>query len=284
MISYDYHQPQSLKEAFQLKNSIPESLYVAGGTDLMVRIKSRETHPPALISLRSIQNLVGVKNGNLIRVGAMTILSDVIKDPILNENFPILIESAKSLGSVQIRNAATIGGNLCNGSPAADMAPPLLVLGAKIRIQKGEKNRDILIEEFFKGPGETSLDCDEIVTEILLPPPEKDTKTIFLKKGRIKMDLAIASVAASLKIEGNACCAARIAAGSVAPVPMRLFQLESLLSGATISPQLLSEARQLAFKSVFPITDLRATEEHRRHMVGILVKRALEKLAGWNSG
>jgi len=284
MISYDYHQPQSLKEAFQLKNSIPESLYVAGGTDLMVRIKSRELHPPALISLRSIQNLFGVKNGNLIRIGAMTILSDLINDPILNQNFPILIESAKSLGSVQIRNVATIGGNLCNGSPAADMAPSLLVLEAKIRLQKGKKSRDVLIDEFFKGPGETSLDCDEIVTDILLPPLEQDTKTIFLKKGRVKMDLAIASVAAFLKIEGNTCCAARIAAGSVAPVPMRLSQLESFLTGATLSPKLLSEAQQFASKSVSPITDVRATEEHRRHIVGILVKRALEKLVGWNSG
>jgi len=284
MISYDYYQPQSLEQAFQLKNSIPESLYVAGGTDLMVRIKRRELHPPVLISLRSIQNLSGVKNGNLIRVGAMTILNDLINDPILNQNFPILIESAKSLGNVQIRNVATIGGNLCNGSPAADMAPSLLVLEARIRLQKGKKSRDVLIDEFFKGPGETSLDCDEIVTDILLPSPEKDTKTIFLKKGRVKMDLAIASVAASLKFEGNTCCAARIAAGSVAPVPMRLSQLESLLTGETISPELLSEAQQLASKSVSPITDVRATEEHRRHIVGILVKRALEKTVGWNSG
>lgn len=284
MISYDYYQPQSLKQAFKLKNSIPESLYVAGGTDLMVRIKSRELHPPALVSLRSIQNLSGVKNENLIRVGAMTILSDLIKDPILNKNFPILIESAKSLGSVQIRNVATIGGNLCNGSPAADMAPSLLVLGAKIRLQSREKKRDVLIDEFFKGPGKTSLDCDEIVTDILLPPPEQDTKTIFLKKGRVKMDLSIASVAVFLKIEGNTCLAARIAVGSVAPVPMRLSQLESLLKGATLSPELLSEAQQLASKSVSPITDVRATEEHRRHIVGILVKRALEKIVGWNSG
>jgi len=279
---YDYHQPQSLEEAFQLKKTIPGSHYISGGTDLMVRIKNRELCPRVLISLRSIPKISGVKNGNIIRIGAMTTISHLLQNPVLGKNFPILIEAAKNLGCVQIRNVATIGGNLCNCSPAADLAPPLLVLGAKVRLQIGRKSRDVPIDKLFQGPGESCLASDEIMTDILLVPPEQNTKTIFLKKGRVKMDLAIASVAAFLKTEGERCLKARIAAGSVAPVPIRLIQVESLLEGATISPKVLSEAQQLASESVAPITDVRATEEYRRHMVGVLVKRAFEKLMGWS--
>ena len=278
MSRYDYHQPRSLDEAFRLKKTIPESLYISGGTDLMVRIKKRELRPQALISLRSIPNLSGVKNGKIIQIGAMTSISDFLKNTLLHEKFPVLLDAAKALGSVQIRNAATIGGNLCNGSPAADMAPPLLVLEAKVRLQSAQKSQVIPLEKFFLGPGKTCLSPDEIMTDILLDPPEPNTHGVFLKKGRTRMDLAVASLAALIRIEGNRCVKARIAAGSVAPVPMRLLEVEAFLEGAAISRKLLTEAQQLAVKSVSPITDVRSTADYRHHLIGVLVKRALEKL------
>ena len=120
------------------------------------------------------------------------------------------------------------------------------------------------------------------MTDILLEPPEPNTKATFLKKGRVKIDLSIASVATFLKTEGERCLKARIAVGSVSPVPMRLIQVESLLEGAKISPKVLSEVQRLASESVAPITDVRATEEYRRHIIGVLVKRALEKMMGWS--
>lgn len=282
MSFYDYHQPQSLEEAFRLKKTIPGSYYISGGTDLMVRIKNRELRPRALISLRSIPKISGVENGNVTRIGAMTTISHLIQNPGLDKNFPVVVEAAKSLGCVQIQNVATIGGNLCNCSPAADMALPLLVLGARVRLQNGRKSRDVLIDKFFQGPGESCLASDEIMTDILLEPPESNTKTIFLKKGRVKMDLATASVAVLLRTEGERCLKARIAAGSLAPVPMRLIQVESLLEGAAISPKILSEAQRLASESVTPITDVRATEEYRRHVAGVLVRRAIEKIMSWS--
>lgn len=278
MSRYGYYQPESLDEAFRLKKTIPESLYISGGTDLMVRIKKRELRPRALISLRSIPNLSGIKNGKVIHIGAMTSISDLLKNSLLHEKYPVLIQSAKELGNIQIRNVATIGGNLCNGSPAADMAPPLLVLKAKVRLQSGQKGRDLPIEKFFLGPGETGLSPDEIMTDILLNPPEPNTHGVFLKKGRTRMDLAVASVAALIRTEGNRCLKARIAAGSVAPVPMRLSKVEAILEGASLSRELLTEAQQLAAKCVSPITDVRSTADYRRHLVGVLVKRALEKL------
>ena len=278
MSRYEYYQPDTLEEAFRLKKTIPDSLFISGGTDLMVRIKKKELCPYALISLRSIPNLSGVKNGNTIRIGAMTSICDFLKNSLLLEKYPVLVEAAKAIGSVQIRNVATIGGNLCNGSPAADMVPPLLVLEAKIRLQSDKKSRELPIEKFFLGPGETDLSSEEILTDILLGPLAQSTKAIFLKKGRTKMDLAVASVAVLISTDGNNCLSARIAAGSVAPTPLRLFKVEALLEGATLSQQVLAEAQQLAAKCVSPITDIRSTAEYRRHIVGVLVKRALKKL------
>jgi carbon-monoxide dehydrogenase medium subunit len=278
MNRHDYHQPESLAEAFQLKKSTPASLYVSGGTDLMVRVNKKELHPNALISLRSIPDLRGIDNGKIVRIGAMTTITEISKNALIKEKYPVLIQAAKELGCAQIQNMATIGGNICNGSPAADMAPPLLVLDAKVRIQVDKKSRELPIEKFFQGPGKTNLSPEEILTGILLESPGASTKTIFLKKGRTKMDLAVASVAALIRTEGDFCLKARIAAGSVAPTPLRLFGVEALLEGATLSPELLSEAQRLAAKSVSPVTDIRSTAEYRRHMVGVMVKRALEKL------
>jgi carbon-monoxide dehydrogenase medium subunit len=278
MSRYDYYQPESLEEAFRLKKTIPDSVYISGGTELMVRINKKELHPRALISLRSIPDLCDVENDKKIRIGAMTSISDIKKNSLLYEKYPILFQAAKELGGVQIRNVATIGGNLCNGSPAADMAPPLLVLEAKVRLQNDQKSRELPLENFFLGPGETSLFHGEILTDILLEPPKKNTKTIFLKKGRTRMDLAVASVAVLIRTEGDRCLSARVAVGSAAPTPLRLFEVEALLEGATYSRELLTEAQQLASHSVSPITDVRSAADFRCHLVGVLVKRALEKL------
>ncbi len=283
MSPYDYHRPHTLEEAFELKKNAPNSLYISGGTDVIVRIKKKELRSPSLISLRSIPDLHGVKKNSLLQIGAMTTISEILKDRELGERYPILLEAAKNLGSVQIRNVATIGGNLCNGSPAADMAPPLLVLGAKVRLQRGEKSRDVPLEDLFLGPGKTCIDSEEILTDVLLDAPEPKTKTIFLKKGRVKMDLALASVAALLRADGDKILRARFAAGSVAPQPLRLHRVESLLEGARISPKLLMEAQKAASETVSPISDIRATGTFRRQLVGTFVRRAVEKLMGWSA-
>jgi CO/xanthine dehydrogenase FAD-binding subunit len=278
MSHYDYYQPKTLEEVLRLKKNVPDSFYLSGGTDLMVRIKKRELRPCALISLRSIPNLSGVKNGKIIGIGATTSISELLKNTLLLEKFPVLIQAANTLGSVQIRNVATVGGNLCNGSPAADMALPLLVLEAKVRLQSGQKSRDLPLEKFFQGPGKINLSPEEILTDILLEPPQQDTQTIFLKKGRTKMDLAIASLAVLIRKDGNRCLKARIAAGSVAPTPLRLFDVEALLEGASISREHLTEAQHLAAKSISPITDVRSTADYRCHLVEVLLKRAFERL------
>jgi carbon-monoxide dehydrogenase medium subunit len=280
MRRFDYFRPKSLKEALQLKKTIAGAKFISGGTDLIVQIKNRELQPSALISLRSIPGMATIKVNGGARIGALATISDIIQQTELGNKFPVLVEAAKRLGSVQIRNIATIGGNLCNCSPSADMAVPLLVLEAKVRLQTSKASRKIPLEEFFTGPGESCLASDEILTDILLDPPRQNAKTSFLKKGRVKMDLAIASLALLLEMEGEKCHKARIAAGSVAPVPLRLFKVETLLEGNAISQDLMSKAQQLAAKIVSPITDVRATEEYRRHVIGAYIKGGLEKILG----
>ena len=278
MKRFDYFKPQSLDEAWKLKQKFSSAKFIAGGTDLMVSIKNNDLLPPALISLRSIPELAGIEINNGARMGATATISDILHHPGLKNSYSILGEAAQSMGSVQIRNVATIGGNLCNCSPCADMATALLVLEAKVRLQTLQSSREVSINEFFLGPGTSCQNPDEIMTDILLEPPQNNTQALFLKKGRVKMDLAIASIALLLHMEGKKCLQARLAAGSVAPVPLRLFNVEELLEGSVITRDLIAQAQKLARKSVTPISDVRSSAEYRRQIIGVYVRRGLEQI------
>lgn len=275
MRHFEYFRPRSLEEALRLKEARPGSFFISGGTDLLVKIRNREISPEVLISLRSIPEAEAIEVNGGARIGALATISRLILDEKLGQSFPVLVEAARSLGSIQIRNAATIGGNLCNCSPCADMALPLLALEAKVRLQSLRGTREVPIKEFFVGPGESCLARDEILTDIILPPPQEKAKTVFMKKGRVKMDLALASVAMVLEIEGKMCHRARIAAGAVAPVPLRLTKVETLVEGAVLSETLVAQAQKLASECVSPISDIRASAEYRRQVVGVYVKRGL---------
>jgi carbon-monoxide dehydrogenase medium subunit len=280
MSNFDYFKPQSLDEAWELYKKFPGSWYIAGGTDLMVKIKNREVRPPALISLRSIRELPGIEIGEKTRIGAMTTITDLVNHPELGRVFPVLTRAAKRIGSPQVRNVGTVGGNLCNCSPCADTALALLVLDARAVLTGPGGSREIPLSEFFMGPGKSCLFSGELLTEILLDKPGPNARAIFMKKGRVKMDLAIASVGVLLEMDGDTCKKARVAAGSVAPVPLRLKKVEELLQDAVITGELIVEAQKIAMESVSPITDIRSTEAYRREIVGVYIKRALEKLSG----
>jgi carbon-monoxide dehydrogenase medium subunit len=278
MKRFSYHKPQTIEDAFRLKSEKEGAVYIAGGTDVMVQIKNRELRPSTLISLRNIPDLARIKVNGGARIGALTTIADIIQHPTLGQAFPVLMEAASRVGSVQIRNVATIGGNLCNCSPCADMALPLLVLEAKVRLQSSETMRDMPIEDFFQGPGESCLRADEIMTDILLDRAGTNVVAAFKKKGRVHMDLAVASIAVILNMEGNLCRKARIAAGSVAPVPLRLRAVEEKLEGFNLEEKTIQAAQKIAEDSVAPITDIRSTEDYRRHVVGVFVKQCLERV------
>jgi CO/xanthine dehydrogenase FAD-binding subunit len=278
MIRYNYYKPRSLDEALDLKEKIPGAVFIAGGTDLMVKIRNGDVQPPDLISFRSVPELSGIADKGITRIGSMTTISELIEHPALQKRYPVLAEAAKRHSGPQIRNVATIGGNLCNCSPCADTALPLLVLDSRVRLRNKKGSREISLDEFFTGPGETCLTAGEILTDILLDRPPKNARATFMKKGRVYMDLATASVAVLLEMDGKTCRRARIAAGSVAPVPLRLTKVEELLEGNAVSEEILSEVQKIAEDSVSPITDIRATEEYRRRIVGVYARRAIEKL------
>jgi len=280
MNSYDYFTPKSLSEVWDLNKEFPGAGYIAGGTDMMVRIKNREIGPRALISLRSIPELSGIDIGDRIRIGAMTTITDLIQHPELGGILPVLIQAAKRLGGTQIRNVATIGGNLCNCSPCADTALPLLVHEAGVVLKSPEGVREVPLSDFFVSPGESCLFPGEMLTDILLDKPAADTKAIFMKKGRVRMDLAIASLALLVEKKSDArrCRKVRIAAGSVAPVPLRLKEVEQLLEKTNISEEVLLKAQKMAEDIVSPISDIRSTEDYRRRIVGVYLKRALREL------
>lgn len=283
----DYYKPSTIDEAWKLKKRIPAARFIAGGTDVLVQMRKRVMAPPALISLRSIRELSGIDVARGTRIGAATTIAELLRHPLIATEYPILAEAAKRLGSMQVRNVATIGGNLANCSPCADTAVALLVLDARVRLRGPKKAREIPIKEFFLGPGKSCLASSEILTDIFLDPPSARAsakpRVVFMKKGRVRMDLAIASLAVLFELDGDTCTKARIAAGSVAPVPLRLLEVEKLFEGRQITGETAKEARELAMKTVSPITDIRSTAEYRREIVGVYMQRAVETLMGWDS-
>jgi carbon-monoxide dehydrogenase medium subunit len=277
-MAHGYHRPATLDEAFRLASDLPDARYIAGGTDLLVQMRNGPV-PPALISLRGLPELGGIESSERVRIGAGVPLSDVQTHPLIVERFPALVASISSLGSPQIRNVATIGGNLVNASPAADTAPPLLIYEASVELCDADGSREIALEEFLLGPGLTALKPGEILSAVHISEPDPEAGSVFLRRGRVTMDLPIASVAALGERNGSGHTRLRLAAGAVAPVPMRLRRTEEAAEGSDLDDEVRALAIETARDEIAPISDLRSTEDYRRHLTGVLVGRALEQLA-----
>lgn len=276
--SPEYHRPRSLEEAWGLLESQPDARLVAGGTDVFVRLREGRYHPPALVSLRRVESLRRIEPGREWTIGAGVTVAELLEHEELSATFPVVAEAGRRLGSVQIRSAATVGGNLCNASPCADLAPPLLVLEARARLASAAGEREVPLAEFFLGPRRSALRPGELLTALVVEVPPVGARATFLKQGRVRMDIALASVAVRLDLEGRRCAAARVAAGSLAPTPTRLPEVESLLEGTELGEDALARAREAAEREVRPITDVRASADYRRHLAGALVARAVRAL------
>ncbi|MCU0723895.1 MAG: xanthine dehydrogenase family protein subunit M [Planctomycetes bacterium] len=280
MKSWEYLKPASVEEALRLLKERPGARFVAGGTDLLVRLRKKQIPPPpALISLRGVQDLRGIRENGGLRVGGATCLTDGVEHAGLAKAYPALAQAARLLGNPQIRNVATFAGNLCNASPAANLAPPLLVYEARAEIRGAKGAREVPLETLFLCPGKTCLAPEEILASIRLDPPAPGARSVFLRKARVLMDLAAASVAVLIEKEGGRIRKARVAAGAVAPTPVRLRKVEALLEGNAVSEGLLAKAAEQAAAEVQPISDLRAGADYRRSLVGVYVRRAVEMLA-----
>ena len=275
MNHHAYHRPRGLAEALALKSATPGSRFLAGGTNLLVQMDRRKLEIPALISLRGLDQLKPIEVNGGVRLGALTTLSELIAHPVLGERYPALVAAARAMGSVQIRNVATVAGNLVNASPAADLAPSLIALDARVELSSALGTRTVALTDFFVGPGRTALADDELLTAVLVAAPAPGSRAVYLRIGRVKKDPALASVAAARGPDGTV----RLAAGAVAPVPMRLRAAEAVLGGEAPRAEAIVEAQRLAAAEVSPLTDIRASADYRRHLVGVLVGRALAELS-----
>jgi len=279
MKRFVYYQPQSLKEAFELMEKHKGGArYVAGGTDVMTRVKQKVWQPEALISLRWIKGLSGIsQEGQFLRIGGMTLWREIEMDPLVLKHAPALADAASMVANPQIRNVATIGGNLCNAAPSADGAPPLMVLEATLVIAGPEGEREIAISDFFEGPGRHCMAPDEILTAILIPEMPVNTGMAFLKSGRVTQDIAVSNAAVCIQMADGVCKKCHVYAGAVGPVPLRLKRVETMAEGRKLTPELLQQVQDEAATEVTPITDVRSTESYRRTVTGVMVKRALEQ-------
>ncbi len=275
-----YFAPTEVEDAVKLLSDYgDQATILAGGTDLVPKINDYELKPSVLLYIGNL-GIKGVKeeNGKLV-VGAMTTTSCIASDPLINEKAGALAEAARLTGSDAVRNSGTIGGNLANASPAADLVPPLLAMDAELVLTGVKGERTVAITDFFTGPGKTVLAASEFIKDIRIPVPQG--RVVFLKLGRRKaMTLSVVNVAVRLHTDGSGCHEARIAIGSMAPTAIRCTQAETMLLGKKLDGELIQACAEKAIADTSPIDDQRATAWYRLQAGKTLVARAVAQAAG----
>ncbi len=274
----EYALPQSIDEALSILNSQPNSAVFAGATDLIPQFRGGMTEPGLLVDLKNIPSLVdlGFSNGTW-KIGAATPVARIKNNAKLTKNFPGLSEASALIGSDQIQNRASLGGNVCNASPGADTVPSLMVNDAMVVIASKTGSRTIPVADVISGPGKISLGAEEFIIEFLIekpPPRTSDAYERFIP--RTEMDIAVVDAAAKISLdESGNCKEAKIAIGAAAPTVIRVPEAEEILHGKKINDQLLAKVMDQASKSCNPINDKRGTIEYRRQVAGVLAKRVI---------
>jgi carbon-monoxide dehydrogenase medium subunit len=305
MKRFDYLKPKTIEEALSLLNQYGQkAALIAGGTDVIVMIKQKAIAPEILISLQGVPGLDQIKYNGTLSIGPMVTHRAIEKYEVIRKNFSALTDAADFLGSVQIRNVATIGGNICTAAPSADTATPLLVLGAQAKIKSLKEERTVPVEEFFKGPGENVLKTGEMVKELFIPKLLPNTGSAYYKlQRRLALDLPILGVSVLLSLDRNkvtcsdmlctaspissilhkmeedeiTCKDVKIALGVAAPTPMRAVKAETLLKGKKLSDELLEEVANTASQEAQPRDTIRGEAWYRKDMIRVLLKRMAMK-------
>ncbi|HEY3302377.1 MAG TPA: xanthine dehydrogenase family protein subunit M [Candidatus Binatia bacterium] len=278
---FEIFQPASLREASALvKDKGQGGRFLAGGTDLVIAVKEKSFSPNYVVDLKRIPGLSGIReeSDGSVAIGALTTMREVETSPVVLKKYPFLAQSAAEVGSIQIRNRATIGGNMANATPSADVAPALLVLDATAKIAGLNGERTIELEQFFRGPGQTVMAAEEILTSIIIPPVSPSLVGEYIKfSPREMMDLAYVGVAVALVLNGGQkrCAKARISLCAVSPTPMRARRAEALLENQIMTEELAERAGAEAAAESKPISDVRSSADYRREMVRVNTKRAL---------
>ena len=277
---FEYLAPQSLQEACAMLLEHGEDAQVlAGGSDLLVKMKDGRTRPSVLVSLKNLDGLKPIRYDasiGAVVIGARATHSEVMNSRVLLEKYRSVCEAAHSMAAHQIRNVGTVGGNLVNAVPSADMPPILIALDARVRIAGRLRERTVPLEEFFVGPGRTVLEKGEILADIIIPD-QPATGSNYKRFGlRRAGSIAVSGVACSVTASDGVCREARVVLGAVAPTPMRSREAERILRGARISPELIAEAGKAAGAEAKPIDDIRGSIEYRRNLVDVLTRRSLK--------
>lgn len=280
---FEYFKPKNLAGALKILSKYKgKARVLAGGTDLVVKLKEGLETPDAVVDIKGIKELgqLKLKNGSLF-IGALVTFTDLIESEVVRKKFPLIWEAAGTVASVGVRNRATVVGNICSAVPSLDSGPVLLVHEACVLARRAGRQRRIPASKWFTGPKKTALSGNEMVTGILVPLPKKKSGGCYVKLGRYcGGDLAQAGVACFV-LSGNDY---KIAFCAVSPVPKRADKIEALLKGSELSDSLLRQAQELVDSEVSPITDIRSTKEYRLHMAKVMLERgiraAVSRLAG----
>lgn len=277
---FDLKIPATLEEALTILSGAQTAVPLAGGTNLNVDMRSRRFTPPLLVNIENLQELSEIRQeDDWIVIGSTVRIGELLKSPLLSTTAPALVQAARVFANPLIRNRATIGGNLADGSPAADTAPSLLVHDAWVDLYSLQGKRTIPLHEFFISVRKTALHPGEIIASVRFKKAYQPYSSAFYKLGLRKADaISIVSVAVYIEKHENRVAKARIAMGSVAPTPLRAIKAEKLLVGTKLTPAVISEAADLAAGASSPINDIRGSAEYRRRMVAVLTRRLLTDL------
>jgi len=276
---FDYAAPQSIVDAARLLGSGPRALLLAGGTDLLVQLRSGRKTAGLVIDLKRISELneIHYDAEHGLTLGAAVPCYRIYRDPTVAQVYPALADVAALIGGIQIQGRASIGGNLCNAAPSADAVPVLIALRATCRIAGPAGMREIAAEDFCIGPGRNALQPGELLVSLHLPPPEPHSGARYLRFiPRNEMDIAVAGAGVSVTLDNGVFRSARIALSSVAPTPLFLREAGEWLAGKPVNAESIHAAAEMAKAAAKPITDMRGTADYRKHLCAVLTRRALE--------
>ena len=279
MRRFDLTLPRTVDDCLKiLSERAGDTKLVAGGTDLLPQLKNGLLKPARVVDLSGVAALrtVSMANGGGLRLGAAVTARAIELDARIRSTYAALAESGALVGSVQVRNLATVGGNLCNAAPSADMAPPLIALDAEAVIAGPKGQRRVPLASFFVGVRRTVLAADELLLELVVPDPGRGSGGQYLRHTpRRELDIAVVGVASQITLADGVCGKARIALASVAPTPVRAAAAEDALTGQAMTPALIERAAELAVDAARPISDQRGSADYRRHLVRVLTRRTL---------
>ena len=284
MARFEYLEPRSLDEALGMLQEHGEcARLVAGSTDFLVRWRTGFWRPDSVVCMQHVPGLDSIQfnDDDGLSIGSMVTVQDIEQSNIVRARYPALAAGAAAFAGVQIRNLATLVGNVCNASPAGDTLPALLAYDAQCRIASVTGERWLPLHEVFVGPGRTALEPGEIMTGLRLPTPAPNSGGLYIKHSpRGAMDISAVGAASVVSIGSDgACVAVRIALGAVAPTPMRAFGAEGRLIGQAPNDANIAEAARLAAQSASPIADVRSGAEYRREIAQVLTQRTLQHAA-----